>query len=773
MQLMETLFTFFFKYEPFLFRRGEFTFQWSLDTWLTVLILLALAACLFLIYRRTFLYSQGRVGWILLALRGGFFLLLFLLAMRPGLILSRLVPKENLVAVLVDNSRSMGIPTETQKPRGLPIQELVKEESDFLKALDERFYLRLFRFDSRATRPDGPLALDWLGDQTNIVSGLEGVLADTKNLPLARILLFSDGSDNSYRDLQEVLTELRTRQIPVHTIGVGPESLSRDVELTQVSAPRVSLPETISEVRVTFRHRGFGGSRGRLEVREGSSLVETQEIYFPRDSNTLTTTVKIVPKSAGIKSYTFTLQPLEGEEIKENNSRTTIVQVRNLPARVLYVEGHPRWEYKFIRRSLVKDTHLRLVTLLRTALNKFYRQGIEEETTLAAGFPSERDELFDYQGILFGSVESSFFTYQQMEMVRDFVGQRGGGFLMLGGSSAFASGQYQNTPIEEILPVWLYGDEEEVDRARSLYIQGESKIQLTDQGLRHPAFQLSTGDEQNASQWDSIPVLRDWNVVRGIKSGATILARLDTSLGVNPDRNNLPLFVFQRYGRGHTLAMLTGSSWQWQMLRDHEDQTHEIFWRQILRWLVSSAKDPITVETEREIYSQNETVNLRAEVSDKAFNRINDAQVEASITSPGGETTTLPLQWDAREDGIYRAEWTPHEDGFHTVEVRAQAKALERTDTAPASTSFLTSTGSREYFEAFQNKDFLERLALETGGHYYTIADTDRIPEEILYTQSQTSIIEVLDLWDMPFNLFLMTALLFAEWILRKKYGAI
>ena len=123
---METVFTFFFKYGPFYFRRGDFTFQWSLDAWLTVLILLALAAFLFLVYRRTFLYSQGPTGWTLLGLRAGFFLLLFLLAMRPSLVLSRLVPKENLLAVLVDNSRSMGIPTEAQQPRGLPIQKLVK-----------------------------------------------------------------------------------------------------------------------------------------------------------------------------------------------------------------------------------------------------------------------------------------------------------------------------------------------------------------------------------------------------------------------------------------------------------------------------------------------------------------------------------------------------------------------------------------------------------------------------------------------------------------------
>ncbi|MEE2821594.1 MAG: glutamine amidotransferase [Acidobacteriota bacterium] len=767
---METLFTFLFKYEPFVFDRGQLTFQWSLDAWVTTLILLILAIFLFLVHRRSFPRSQGLDGWILLTLRSSFFFLLFLLAMRPSLIIPQLVPKENLLAILVDNSRSMGIDANNKKPRGVHVQELVEKDSDFLKDLDEKFSLRLFQFDSKVSEPNRSLELDWLGDQTNIVLGLKEVLASTKNMPLAGILLFSDGSDNSYRDLQEVLSELKTRQIPVHTIGMGPESPTRDIEITQVSAPRVLIPETISEVRVTFRHHGFGGSLGHLEVRESNSLIMTQEIHFPRDSNTLTTTVKIAPKSAGIKSYHFTLQPLVGEEIQKNNSRTAIVQVRNLPARILYVEGHPRWEYKFIRRALVGDDHLRLVTLLRTALNKFYRQGIEEETTLATGFPSKRDELFNYQGVLFGNVESSFFSYQQMEMVRDFVGQRGGGFLMLGGSSAFAAGKYQNTPIEEILPVWLY---EEEDRPRSLYIQEESKIQLTNQGLRHPAFQLSGEDAQNLSQWDSIPALLDWNVVKGIKSGATILARLNTSMGNTPENDNPPLFVSQRYGRGHTLAMLTGSSWQWQMLRDHEDQTHEIFWRQIMRWLVSSARDHITIETDREVYSQNEPVHLRAEIRDKSFSLINDAQVEASITSPGGEVEAVALQWDAHEDGVYRAQWTTHEDGLHTVGLTAKTKTQENIKTFETDTAFLTSTGSQEYFEAFQKKDFLEKLALETGGSYYTVSETDQIPEQIMYTKSHTSVIKILDIWDMPFNLFVMISLLSAEWILRRRYGLI
>ena len=769
--VMEALFTFLFKYRPFFFQKGDLTFQWGLSFWLIALMAISILGLTWIVYRRRLRVMNQRTGLALLALRVCVLLLLLLLLLRPSLVLSRLVPQENLLAILVDVSRSMGIVDESGQVRGQRVLDLLDDKSDFWNALDEKFYVRLFRFDSRGERVDKLSTQGWKGNQTNIVGGLERVLAETQNFPLAGVVLFTDGSDNSYRDFDQVLGELEARQIPVHTVGLGPETLNRDIEITQVSAPRTSIPETVSVARITFRHRGYGGSRGLLEVREGNTLVRTEEIHFPRDSETLTTEIKFIPKSEGIRTYNFRLEPLQGEEIEENNSRSTIINVKDPAARILYVEGHPRWEYKFIRRAINENRHVRLETLLRTAINKFYRQGIEEETTLATGFPSEREKLFDYEGIILGSVESSFFTYQQMEMMRDFVGKRGGGFLMLGGSSSFASGNYQNTPIEEILPVWLQAEGQEVGSS-TLYSQGSSGLELTDSGLRHPALQLALEERDNVGEWNDIPELTDWNIVNGTKSGATVLAQLRGSAS-NSQEPNIPLLVSQRYGRGHTLAFLTGSSWRWQMLRDYEDQKHETFWKQIVRWLVRSAKRPITVETEREIYAQNEPVKIRAEVNDKAFNRINDARVKATITSPTEEIHQVLLQWDAREDGVYRGQWTPQEDGLHIVRIETETKSAQEDTQLPATTSFLTSTGSREFFEPVQKREFLQKLAHQTGGNYYSIEDAAQLPEEILYTQAQSSIVEMLDLWDMPFNFLILITLLFSEWVLRKREGFI
>ena len=268
--------------------------------------------------------------------------------------------------------------------------------------------------------------------------------------------------------------------------------------------------------------------------------------------------------------------------------------------------------------------------------------------------------------------------------------------------------------------------------------------------------------------WGEMPPLTDWNLVRDLKAGTTVLAT------VNQAGREIPLLAIQRFGRGQSAAFLTSSSWRWQMLRDSEDLTHETFWRQTLRWLISLAKDPVYVETDREAYAKNETVRVRAEVNDPSFNRINDATVEATVAGPDGRQTTFPLNWSASEDGVYEGEWTADVDGRSEITVTASRPGPEEAEGyGTAKTSFLVATGAREFFNASQRKDFLQRLAEDTGGRYYSLDNVTYLPEEIVYTQKQSSMVEVLDLWDMPVNFLLLLALLLGEWGLRKRYGTI
>ena len=101
------------------------------------------------------------------------------------------------------------------------------------------------------------------------------------------------------------------------------------------------------------------------------------------------------------------------------------------------------------------DPNIRLVTLLRSSQNKFYRQGIDKEEMLSEGFPKKKEELFAFKGLIFGSIESTFFSQDQLKNVVDFVSNRGGGYLMMGGRNSFSGGRYENSPIADILPVQL------------------------------------------------------------------------------------------------------------------------------------------------------------------------------------------------------------------------------------------------------------------------------------------------------------------------------
>src|SRR5690606_19800815 len=332
--------------------------------------------------------------------------------------------------------------------------------------------------------------------------------------------------------------------------------------------------------------------------------------------------------------------------------RESLIEVREGAQKILYVEGEPRFEVKFMRRAVADDPELQLVVLQRTAENKFLRLDVDTPEELAGGFPVTREELFAYKGLIIGSVEASFFSREQLQMIMDFVSERGGSVLFLGGRRAFTEGNYAGTPIASLLPVELEATAEP-DYYR------EIKVTPTRAGEPHPALQLSADPDSSRARWESLPELSTFNRLTRLKPGATALL---TGTGPGVSEGQVVL-AWQRYGRGMALALPVQDSWIWQMHADIplEDETHETFWRQIMRWLVNEVPDQLTITASAEPAAINHAVDLRAELRDSAFHRINDAVVTASIESPSGATSELPLRWTNRADGEYMASFMPVE----------------------------------------------------------------------------------------------------------------
>jgi uncharacterized membrane protein len=756
---MTAIFELLFKYRPLLYEKGVISFHPLWHPYLIWLLVIAAIFGAYWFYRKAsnVLPAAWRNG--LAVLRSASFLIVILMLSQPVLRLHSVTPQENFVAIAYDSSKSMEIRDGAQSQSRLDVEQRLLQPANnpFLKDLAAKFKLRFFRFSKGAERSEAFDIATRHGGVTDLERSLNQVVGEMAAAPLAGVILVSDGADNNSANLDKTAAQLRARNIPIYTIGIGIPKFPRDAEVLRVTVPRKVLKDTTVEADVSVVATGYSGQRSKLEVMENERPIQSQEITLGSDGEVKTYKLNFSSQTAGHRIYRFSLTPLPDEIVSENNDQTALIEVEDDKPQVLYIEGEPRWEYKFIRRAILEDKNLRLDAIIRKANAVIGRQ-VESGAVLEKGFPVEKPELFRYKAIIIGSVEASFFTFDQLRMISDFVSQRGGGFIMLGGRNSFGQGGYANTPIEDLLPVYL-------GESGAGFEELKYKVRLNSYGLVHPVTHLAASEEQNRKRWDAAPTLEGFNPTSKPKPGATVLAQgsvLD-SHGQSP-----VILAFQRFGRGKSVALTAANTWRWRMGLIHTDNMHQLFWKQMLRWLVSDAPDAVNATTDKNSYSQDDSVVIRVEANDASFLPVNNAQVTAQVKAPSGQTSSVQLAWDVEKDGSYSAGFEPREEGIYEVTSEAiqGSKSL-----GIGRTNFRVSESNEEFHNANTNLDLLKRLSAGTGGRYYSPNDLRTLPEDISYTDKGLSRVEDKDLWDMPFLFLLLVGLISTEWILRKRKG--
>jgi uncharacterized membrane protein len=739
-----------------------------------VLLFVALLflAFVYLTYVRPRLRVGVRSRAALVSLRSALFLLLFFLLLRPVVVVQSVVPRSSSVALLADDSRSMRMADGPDGRSRLEAMRgaLLSAESPFLPRLREKFKTETYGFSDGLVRISGGDELSGEGASTDLAGAISEAARRSAGAPLSAIVLVSDGAANVTSDLGAVLRNLRARDLPVYTVGVGGTRRPADAELVRVQLPRRVLVGSSIEVEAFVRASGYDEAKVRVAASEDGRAVKTEE--FPlRGGETEVVRMELFPATPGTHRYTFEIQPLEGELTLENNRREALVEVVEGPLRVLYVEGEPRWELGKLRDALGRsEKNVELVSILRTGENKLYRQGVSGEQELAAGFPSTEEELFAYDGLMLGSVEASFFTAEQLRNIEAFVARRGGGLLALGGRFAFGAGGYAGTPVGDLLPLALGGRDRTDGRAAQAQGAGGPvfKALLTARGASHPVTRLDDDRQLSQKIWNDLPPVSVPEVPAGVKPGATVLLEARREGGEGRPAP-VPLLAHQRYGRGQALAFTASDTWRWRMRMDSKSNAHENFWRQMLRYLVQFSPRQWEVSAEQDVYAPGDPVRIVADVRDKKFNPVADARATARVIKPSGASVEVPLRFTARDDAnVYVGEFRSEEPGQHRIEMSATGASV---GAGAAQSEFLVAELNREFYDAALNEDLLKRIAAETGGKYYTLEQTGALIDDLTYRKTDNSKPVTKDLWDMPVNFVLLVGLLSAEWFLRKRQG--
>jgi uncharacterized membrane protein len=751
------MFEFLFKYPLSVFAKGHLVLLGSWPRWVLALAVLAAAAALaafFLRGSKQFTKAlRGYRSLVLWALDSALLALLLLLLWQPAISVTALKQQQNIIAVVVDDSRSMAL-KDIGNSRNQEAVRLLN--SGLLKDLQSHYQVRIYRLGTGVERIEALTQLTAAQPSTQIGRGLRQLADEAATLPIGAVLLIGDGADNSGGIDLRTMAELQLRRLPVNTIGIGKTEISSDVEMDGFEVANKVLEGSRLEAQITIRQNGFGGKHARLNLSGGGKVLATRDIVL-NGTGQQSETLEFNAGQGGVKSLEARIDPLAGEENLENNRLTRVLSVEKGKHRILYVEGEPRWEYKFIRRAVDDDPAITVVSMLRTTQNKIYRQGIAKPDELVEGFPSKPEELFEYEGIILGSVEEAFFTTGQAQEIKDFVERRGGGLLFLAGRWALSDGGYNVPPFAELLPVQL-------PARKNTFQRNFVAAELTDAGRRSLLCRIDDDAEKSNRHWEILPYLANYQDPGTPKPGAVVLARVDAG---GP---RLPLLITENDGRGRSAVFATAGSWRWRMQQPLGDASQETFWRQLLRWTVGTTPTRLVASTPNANLEDEGHIELRAEVRDTQYLPAGDAQVEAKVIGPDGSSEIVALHPEPLSQGVYAADWDAAKAGSYIAEVTAKqaGKPLGR-DVL----TFRREDGQAENFHREQNRELLQKLAEQTGGRYYSPRDARQVAREISFSEAGITGREIKEIWDMPAVFLLVLGLKSAEWLLRRRWGVV
>ncbi len=769
------MFSLLFKYPLPVFTKGHLVFLSSWPVWLLPMLAVLAAAGLAALIRHRLRQAASamrgevpalstRRAWMIWGVQSALVAMLLVLLWQPAMSVAELSSQQNIIAVVVDDSKSMATPDAGGKPR--ETGALAALEGGVLDGLNKRFRTRLYTLDGLLNKRESLNGIAPNAAATHIGDGLQRLASETSDLPVGAVVLLTDGSENSAGVGAgssiglEAMQALRNRRLPVHTVAFGSADVAHDIEMEDVSVAPTVVANARIAATVSFMQHGYTNGKASMTVRDDSKLLASHEVTLGANGAIQTEPLFFTAGPAGAKTLRFAVEPLPGEQNLLNNALTRPVLVSDAKRRILYVEGEPRWQFRFLRRAEEDDPSVQIVSMLRTSENKIYRQGINSPNELADGFPVRAEDLFGYDGIIIGSVDADYFTPLQQELLREYVDRRGGGILFLGGRASLSDGGWSASSLNDLLPTFLPG-------GRSNFHRNPATVSLTEAGIDSPVTRLLEDPQKNAERWRKLTYLADYEDPGSPKPGATVLAEM------NGGRKKMPLLITEKYGNGRTAILATGGTWRWQMSEPLGDPSHNLFWQQLLRWLVADTPGAVGASPSARTLSDQGRMQLTAMVHDKQFQPARDAHVSAHILGPANTNVTLDMTPSQDTPGLYQANYTAEQPGSYLAEVTADSTGAKSEKLGEDVVTFQRENGVAENFHTEANPHLLEQLARDTGGRAWASSDLKDLPRDISYSEAGISVRGTKELWNMPIVFLLLLALPVAEWLLRRKWGVV
>ena len=764
--------------------------------WVVVLILIPGAfGVAYLAYWRESISNRAR--WSMVTLRALSFLLLITVLARPVHVRQQQNVISPEVLLLFDDSGSMsredaytGDPearAALQALTGKPPETITRAEialavRDELEQYAEAtgYIPRTFRFSDDLEPLAAGSSLEGRGAATAIGDAVRAALAGHRGRYITDMVIVSDGRSNTGAAIEEAVGAAGVSGVAVNTVLVGDNRTEINLAVELVDSPDAVLEGDQVEISARVSARGTEGGSVTLLLEElstsGSEEVRTvtsQEVPLvdSGDRVVLVAGRDALDYGSSERRFRLRVEPLEGERVTDDNQLTLSVTVTREKVRVLYVEGYPRYEYRFLNTELRRiDDRIDVQLFLLSATPDFQQDRTRGLASLTS-VPTSREELLEnYDVIILGDInpyDISPDPARGEEFVRslfEFV-ERGGGLCIIAGQYDMPR-SIAGTEFADLLPV-------ELDRAGVSMLDvptsKEHRYTLEDPGAPHEIVRLEQDTETNRALWEDERGLRGfyWHYpVRGAKAGSQVLLRHPVaSIAGGGDRD--PLLVTGYFPSGRTLFLAVEATNRWRFRFGY--RYYEAFWRNALRWLalgrMRSGDRRFELESLRTEYDISDRVTLEARVLDEDYRPSEAPAQKVILRTPDGEETYLVLAGVEGRPGLYRGTYQPERPGRYVSLVESETGG-ER-----VRAEFEVLLPSRENADPSPDPLLMERLASLTGGVAASASELALVQEAFPPDQERREPVssQLEDAWDRWATLLLALALLGSEWLLRKR----
>ncbi|WDQ17330.1 glutamine amidotransferase [Rhodopirellula sp. P2] len=747
---------------------------------------------------------SGRRRQSLLLLRGLASIALALVLLRPALVRSDNRPAAATLAIAIDTSASMGLPSDGSENRWEQQRRTLKRLAAGLSDSDQALQVVVMGFDASANviGESGTGELETLtsrvdeiehsGKATDLSSPLLAAMNRGRNSPLTGVAVLSDGTqitnrnDGNEAEQSDPRREARlvgAMGVPIWTIPLGPPAeASRQIDLAIESLPETYRMFTGNESSVSFdvRTRGVVQSPAKVSLQwidsAGQTTIAATRTVTPETmEQTISIEVPVLAPKPGQYRLVASVETRSGETITDNNSQVAFVDVREGGGRVLYVEGTPRLEQKDLRWALGRFLDLELT----------YRW-IPRDTVSA--WPIDLADDFSrgrYDVVILGDLHAAALGNEQLQELADSVGE-GTALIMLGGEHTYSRGGYASTPLAKVLPVQLDDRQRQPPGPLSSSNRLASDADPTRQSVSlqpattHPITTIQASHQGSLIGWSNLPPMPGANRWPSVRVAPGVQVLLQTA-------NDEPMMVIGEYGRGRVAALAFDSTWTWR--RAGLGDFHRRFWRQLILWSLAredSSQQTIQLELSPRRFVATETPAFTATMQGDLSSLPDAGTLQAEVILASGESIVVPMSstTSSGESSVSLTGQLPTMPaGFHRLRVAApkQDASAENGDSIePAEVAFQVLDDTRELTASATDHSLLRQIASATsgsGGRVFEPEQIDELVDLILSrrTESTRTVIEKFRLGDGPLSgwlIFLLFAgALSVEWFLRRQWG--